>query len=382
MKERVTAGETDIVLVGTAHVSDESAAEVAQVIREEAPDAVAVELDDDRYESLVDERGWADTDIAAALEDGKGSLLLTNVLLSIYQRRLGEELEVRPGADMLAAVRAAEDAGIPVSLIDRDIGDTLRSALDTLSLWDRATLATGMLASLFGESGVSEEAVDELRERDALTAMVEELADAYPGIAAAFIDERDAYMAERLRQMDAETIVAVVGAAHVDGIKRELTAPSTVTPPSSSLLDRIPLRGVVQYGVPALIVGMLAYIFVFVGVAAGTRAFAVWFLLNGVLAAAGAVASRAHPATVATAFLTAPFASINPLLPSGLVAAYAENRFRPPKVKDLEAIGQAASIRAFWDNAALKLLLVFMLVNLGSAIASYLGAGYLAQIIV
>ncbi|MDY6766357.1 MAG: TraB/GumN family protein [Candidatus Nanohaloarchaea archaeon] len=382
MQERVQVDGTEIVLVGTAHVSEESADEVNSVIKSEEPDAVAVELDQDRYESLVDQNGWEDMNVAEALEAGKGPLLLVNVLMSLYQRNIGEKLEVDAGADMLSAVRTAEEHGTPVSFIDRDIADTLRSALDSLSLWQKARLSTDILLSVFTGGELSEEDVEELKEKDALTTIVDELGAAYPGIKTAFLDERDAYMAHQLRAMDADTIVAVVGAAHVAGIREELSQPSSLAEAEAGRVTRVPVKRLLQYGVPALIVGMLAYIFVFVGIEAGTRAFTVWFLLNGVLAGAGAVASRAHPLTTAATFLAAPFTSINPLVPSGLVAAYAENRVNPPKVKDLEAIGDVASVGAFWTKSALKLLLLFLLVNVGSSIASYLGAGYLAQIIV
>ncbi len=383
MKERITVDGTEIILLGTAHVSDESVDEVNSVIEEEDPDTVAVELDQNRYDALVNDTGWAEMDVSQALKDGKGSMLLVNVLLSVYQRRLGERLDMEPGADMLAAVSAADEAELPVALIDRDIGVTLQSALATLSLWEKTRLSTELLLSLFSSGSISEEDIEELKEQDALTAMVEEIGDTYPGIKQAFIDERDAYMAEQLRQIDADTVVAVVGAAHVDGILQALETRAVVRRHEPTAQGwRPPVMTVFKYGIPALIIGMLAYIFLFVGIAAGTRAFGVWFLLNGVLAAVGAAAARAHVMTVIASFLVAPFTSINPALPSGLVAAYVEARFDPPQVKDLEAVGEVASLEAFWSNTALNLVLIFVLVNVGSSIASYLGAGYLAQIIV
>ncbi|MDY6769086.1 MAG: TraB/GumN family protein [Candidatus Nanohaloarchaea archaeon] len=382
MKQRVTVNGTDIILVGTAHVSGDSVDEVQSVIREEEPDAVAVELDQNRYDALVNDTGWAEMDVSAALEEGKGGMLVANVLLSVYQRKLGERLDIDPGADMLAAVDAADTAGVPVRLIDRDIGATLQSALETLTLWDKTRLATGILAALFTGETVSEEDIEQLKEQDVLTAAVQELGEAYPGIKQAFIDERDTYMAEQLRRIDAETVVAVVGAAHVDGIVQALQHPSPPAATAPQRSRRLPVLPLFKYGIPALIVGMLAYIFLYIGIAAGSQAFAVWFLLNGAFAAAGAMAARAHLATILASFLAAPFTSINPALPSGLVAAYVEARFDPPQVRDLEAVGEVSSLRAFWSNTALNLVLVFMLVNLGSSIASYLGAGYLAQIIV
>ncbi|MFB6294553.1 MAG: TraB family protein, partial [Candidatus Nanohaloarchaea archaeon] len=229
MKERLTVNGTEIILLGTAHVSDESVDDVNSVIEEEDPDTVAVELDQNRYEALVNDQGWAEMDVSQALKEGKGAMLLVNVVLSVYQRKLGEQLDIDPGADMLAAVTAAEDADIPVALIDRDIGTTLQSALDAMTLREKTRLFTELCMSLFSSGSISEDDIEELKEQDVLTAVVEELGAAYPSIKQAFIDERDAYMAEQLRRTDADTVVAVVGAAHVDGIRQALANGPTVS---------------------------------------------------------------------------------------------------------------------------------------------------------
>lgn len=377
MQRRVTVDGTEIVLIGTAHVSPDSVSEVSEVIEREDPDVVAVELDEDRLESLRDEQGWADMDVAAALEEGKGGLLAVNVLLSIYQRKLGDEFDLQPGQEMLTAVEAAEDAGIRTDLIDRDVSDTLRSARDNLSLREKARFLNELVLSLFADEDDLD--IEDLTEEDTIETVISELGGSYPGLKRAFIDERDRYMADRLRGIDAGKVVAVVGAGHVDGIAANLEGGGEAPPEPRR--GRIPVRQLLKYGVPAVIIGLFAGIFLVKGVAAGTAAFTVWFLLNGAAAALGAILSRAHPGTVVVSFLAAPFTSINPLLPSGLVAAYAENRFDPPTVGDLEAVGTVSSYRAFWENSALNLILVFLLVNLGSSIASYIGGGYLAQVL-
>lgn len=381
MQRRVEVGGREIVLVGTAHVSRDSIAEVREVIAAEEPDAVCVELDAKRFEALQDDTGWREMDVTTALKDGKGTLLLLTVLLSIYQRRLGDAMEMRPGAEMLEAAELAAEQDIPVELIDRDVSETMRAALQGLTMREKLRLVAGMGAGLFSSADeLTAEEVEALKEQDALEVVVTELGGAYPGLKRAFLDDRDAHMARKLLEMDAERVVAVVGAAHVDGIAARLESGETdVDAPRRGLVG--PALTALQYAVPLVIVGMLAYIFLFVGVAAGTRAFTVWFLLNGVAAALGAVAARAHPVTVIASFLVAPFTSLNPILPSGLVAAWVENRMDAPTVADLEAVGEVEDYRAFWDNQALKLVLVFLLVNLGSGIASYVGGGYLAQLI-
>lgn len=381
MKETVTVGEKEIVLIGTAHVSRDSVAEVETAIQEEEPDTVAVELDEKRYRSLVNQEGWKEKDVGAALKEGNGHLLLFNLVLSIYQNRIGEGLGVDPGEEMLSAVETAEETGVDVALIDRDISDTMQSAMGSLSVWEKFKLLSMLIGSLIASQEISEEEVEELKQGDALTAMMEELGDSFPGLKKAFLDERDAYMASQLLDLPGEKIVAVVGAAHVDGVKRNLASGAAPPEQNTSTID-IPLVKLFKYGIPALIVGMFGYIFAFIGVEAGSRAFVVWFLLNGLFSGAAAIVARAHPVTVAAASVTSPFTSVNPAMPAGLVAAYVENRFNPPSVGDLEAIGGVTSFRHFWSNAALKLLLIFFLVNLGSSIASYIGAGYLAQVII
>lgn len=381
MQRRVEVDGTEYVLVGTAHVSAESVSEVGDIIDAEEPDAVAVELDRDRYDSLRDADGWADLDVTEVLSEGKGHLLLLNVLLAIYQRRLGSNVDVRPGAEMLAAVDAAEERDVPIELIDRDVSETMRAALDGLTVREKLRLVAALTGSLFGSGEeVTAEDIEELKERDALEAVMTELGGTFPSIHKAFLTDRDAYMAGKLREMESDHVVAVVGAAHVDGIAERLESGDVAVEEVEPGIGRH-LWTAVSYGVPALIVGMFAYIFLFVGVGAGASAFSVWFMLNAAGGGLGALAARAHPGTVLAAALAAPFTSVNPALPSGLVAAYVENRFDPPTVGDLEAVATVDSYGAFWDNRALNLVLVFLLVNVGSSIASYLGGGYLAQLI-
>ncbi|MFB6167028.1 MAG: TraB/GumN family protein, partial [Candidatus Nanohaloarchaea archaeon] len=370
MIERVKLEDREVVLLGTAHVSGESVDEVSRVLEEEKPDAVCVELDEKRYESLRDKKGWEDKDVTEALEEGKGSLLLVNVLLSIYQRKLGESLQVEPGSEMLEAVEEAEERGTEFHLVDRDISDTVSSAVDGLTFLEKFRLAYYSLASFFEDGEVSEEDIEELKERDALEAVVEELGGEFPSLKRAFLDERDHHMAERIREVEADRIVAVLGAAHVKGVAEILREGTEAEVEDKKPGRSIPWGKAVSYGVPAAIVGMFLYIFAFVGLDAGRDAFVFWFLINGSLAGVGALISRSHPLTAVISFLAAPFTSINPALPSGLVAAYTENRVRPPKVGDLEAVGQVSRFSDLWENTALKLLLIFFMVNLGSSIGS------------
>jgi pheromone shutdown-related protein TraB len=380
MIERVTIDGTEVVLVGTAHVSADSADEAVQVIDDENPDVVCVELDEKRYESLTAEEQWKNLEVKEALKEGKGSVLLMNILLSVYQKRIGASLDIRPGAEMVAAVDAADDRDIPVSLIDRDIQDTLHDALNALSMTEKLKLLSFGAYGLIADETVTQEDVEELREANIVDSMITQLGDRFPSLKATFLDKRDTHMARRIQELEAENVVVIVGAAHVSGIKEKLTWDSIPAIEPAPTRRFSPFKAL-KYGIPLLILGMFTYIFVSVGIDAARDAFLFWVLINGGLAATAAVIARAHPFTVVTAFLSAPVASVNPAIPTGLVAAYTENVFSPPTVGDLEAISDIVSYRDFWSNSALRLILIFFLVNLASSIGSYIGAGYLAKVL-
>ncbi len=379
MRERITLPDREVILVGTAHVSPDSVDDVRAAIAEEDPDRVCVELDQQRYEALTGADAWRDLDVYEAISGGKGWLLLVQVVLSIYQRRIGATFETEPGAEMLAAIEAAEEDDIPYSLVDRDINQTLRDAVRSLTLREKLRLAWMLVAAYAGPDEADVD-VTELTEQDVLDALVTELGEQFPSLAEQVLEKRDRYMADRIRDAAGETVVAVVGAAHVDGIARHLRA-DEIAPVEPVPGRRVSLGAVARYGVPALIVGLFAYILAVQGAAVAGRAFGVWAALNAVGAATGAAAARARVQTVVASAVAAPFTSINPALPAGLVGAWVEHRVDPPTVADLEAIGAVDSYRAFWSNTALNLVLVFVLVNMGSAVATYLGGGFLARLV-
>ncbi len=380
MIERVQLDGKEVVLVGTAHVSEESATQATEVIDQENPDVVCVELDEKRYESLTEEEQWKNLEVKQALQEGKGSVLLMNVLLSIYQKRIGQSLDIRPGAEMVAAVDAAKERDIPVSLIDRDIQDTLRDALNALSIIEKMKLLSFGVYGFFADTAVTQEQVEEMKDANIVDSMITELGDQFPAIKENFLDKRDTHMAHNIRQLEADKVVVIVGAAHVSGIKEKLTR-DTLPELSPAATPRFSAFKAVKYGIPLLIVSMFAYIFFGIGIDAARNAFLFWLLINGGLAATAAIIARSHPFTVITTLLTAPFASVNPAVPTGLIAAYTENIFRPPKVGDLEAISDIVSYKEFWSNSALRLILIFFLVNLGSSLGTYIGAGYLAKVL-
>ncbi|HER19873.1 MAG TPA: TraB family protein, partial [Chromatiales bacterium] len=257
----VRSGEREFLLVGTAHVSRESADLARQVIASEDPDAVCVELDERRYEALRSEQKFESLDVREVLRRKQLSTLIFNLILASYQRQLGMQLGVQPGAELLAAARVAEEHGAPVVLCDRDVRATLRRAWSSLTLWRKFQLIGAMLASLFDSPEISEEDLRELRQQDVLTKLMDEIGEEFPSLKRVLIDERDLYLAEKIRSTSGRRIVAVLGAGHLQGVRRTLESGEKVDiaaldelPPSSAVLKWV------GWGVPAVILGAIAAI--------------------------------------------------------------------------------------------------------------------------
>jgi len=365
----------EFVLVGTAHVSQESADLAHEIIGRENPDCVCVELDERRYEALRNEQKFESLDMREVLRQKQLSTLIFNLVLASYQKQLGGKLGVKPGAELLAAARAAEEAGIAVELCDRDVRATLRRAWGALSLWRKLQLIAAMFASLFDAPDLSEEDLRELRKQDVVSAMMDELGEEFPALKAVLIDERDAYLAEKIRNAPGERIVAVLGAGHLEGVRRILEDGSAVdlaaldeVPPSSGMIK------LVGWGIPLLILGAIASIGVSQGASAAGHNAMFWIVANGVPAMLGAALALAHPATIVSAFVAAPVTSLTPVIGAGYVAAFAQTYLRPPFVRELRTVmADMRSPRKWWSNRLLRIFLVFFLTNLGSTIGTFVG---------
>lgn len=373
MKREVDLGDRKITIVGTAHISEESIREVEETIEEIRPDLVGVELDEERFKSLKDESGWSDMDIVEAIREGRGPLLLINLLLSIYQRRMGLEQGVKPGTELMAGVEKAEDLGIEYSLLDREIGETFSRMLSELTFWEKMKL----IASLFVAEDEME--VEDLKEDNILNTLIKELEEEFPTVKRVFLDERNEYMAEKLLEEDFDHAVVVVGAAHVEGLKECLEEEKEYV--EQDIDSGFPWFKALKWGMPAFIVLGLGYSFWKIGIGAGINATGFWILSNGVLAMLGAIIARASPVTWIASFLAAPLTSLDPALGAGMVAAYVEGTVRPPTVGETEEIAYLEDYRDLWGNQVGRILLTFFFVTLGSAAATFLSAGYIASIV-
>ncbi len=381
----VCLGRTEIVLLGTAHVSRASAEAVARELEGGRFDAVAVELCPSRYQGLLEPGRLAETDLVQVVRRRRAFSVAATLALGAFQQRLAEQLGIEPGAEMRRAVELARAGGLPVLLVDREIGVTLRRVYHAVPWWRRLGLVAALGASVVSREQVSEAEIERLKEGDMLEAAFSEFRHRAPGIFRALIEERDAYMAARLRQecakADRRRILVVLGAGHLAGVARALEQPDPSRSPEAVIaaLEHLPP--------PSPWPRRLAWLVVVVilsGFAAGfSRSpdlgwtlVAEWVLINGGLSALGALAAAAHPFTVAAAFLAAPLTSLNPTIGAGMVTGAVEALLRRPRVGDFERLRHdSASLRGWWRNRVTRVLLVFILSTLGSAAGTWL-AGF------
>lgn len=369
--QRLFHNGKDILLVGTAHVSMESAELVERVITEESPDTVAVELCEARYQALRQKNRWQETNIIKVIREKKAFVLLMNLILAYFQRKLGRNLGIRPGEEMLRAVQAAEKTGASVHLADRDIRVTLSRTWRLMGLWGKLKLLAQLLVSSGGLDDLTAEDVEELKKKDVLEALLQEIGESMPAIRSVLIDERDRYLAEMIRNSPGNKVVAVVGAGHVPGIQRYWEEPVDL-----DALKHIPpagrWKGVVKWGLPILVLALFVTGFFRAGTSAGTDMVQWWLLANGALSGLGAAAALAHPLTILVAVAAAPLTSLNPMMAAGWVAGLMEAFLGKPKVRDFEGLmDDLSTVRGFWRNKISRILLVVVFTNIGSSLGTF-----------
>ncbi len=375
---RIEAAGREFILVGTAHISRESVEDVEREIRGERPDRVCVELDDARLKALRDEKGWQELDISKILREGKGFLLLANLVLSSFQRRMGSDTGSKPGDEMKAALEIAEAEGIPTSMVDRPIHVTLRRAWAKNSLWGKAKLLATLVSSAFSNEELSAADVENLKEQGAMDGMMEELANYLPTVKEVLIDERDRYLACKIWDSPGAKVLAVLGAGHLPGAEATLLELAAGKRDSGTAdIESIPRAGfwgrLAGYAFPALLVALIAAGFLTGGAIESFGMLFRWLLWNGSLAALGTIVALGHPLAVLTAFVGAPVATINPFIGVGLFSGLVQAWARKPRVGDMEGLaGDVASVRGFYRNRISRVLLVFFLSSLGGAIGNFI----------
>jgi len=373
---QVKIGNKNFTIIGTAHISKKSADLVRNVIEEVKPDVVCVELDAQRYEALSNKKKWESLDLKSIIKKKQLTTLLINIILSSYQKKLGEKLGVMPGTELLEATKVAKELNIPIELVDRNVKITLRRAWNKMSFFQKLKFATSGLAGIFEKKELTEEDLEELKNKDVLTELMNEFGRVMPVLKEVLIDERDTYISEKMKIAKGNNIVAVVGAGHVSGIVKKLESTDKIDlseieiiPPVSSVWKWV------GWSIPAIIVASLIYIGYAKGMAAAQYNVIFWILANGIPSAIGGIIALAHPATIISVFFAAPLTSLSPLIGAGYVAAFVQAYFRPPVVKEFETLSEDFNhIKMWWKNKLLRIFLVFILTGLGSAVGTYVGA--------
>ena len=382
--ENVTILEKDdktYYIIGTAHISERSVEEVRQVIDQVQPDTVCVELCETRYKTLMDEGQWKKLDIVQVIRQGKALLLLASFALSSFQKKMGDKLGVKPGSELEAGVKKAEEIGAKLVLADREVQVTLKRTWANLSFWKKMMVFSGLLESVFTNEEITKEDLEKMKEKDQLSEMMAEFAKVMPEVKKPLIDERDEYLMSRIEEADGRKIVAVVGAGHVEGMighfgkTIDRQAISEMPPPSW-------LGGFLKWAIPLLIIALFGYgIYQQQGRPISDLIYA-WALPNIIGTAIFTLLGKPKLVTVIAASLAAPITSLNPAISAGMVAGLVEGWLRKPTVADCENIPEdIKTLKGFYSNRFTRVLLIFFLAQIGSVLGTLYGGTWLAMII-
>ena len=373
---RLTLGEgakqREVILVGTAHVSPKSAELVKEIIDEERPDVVCIELDPARFAALQNKEKYQNTDIVKIIKDGKAGFFFANLLLSSYQRRLAEQLKIQSGQDMLQGIESANETGAQIVLADRDIQTTFKRIWQKAKWTEKLKLITSIVMSVFDDEEITEDALEELKQEYLLTAALSEMGSEFAGVKTVLVDERDQYLAEKIRTAPGKKIVAVLGAAHVPGITKEIFKQHDLEK-LEELKPKSNTGKIVGWSVTIALILMVAFT-VSVEPGEGWAQTRNWLILVMGGSGIGALLAGGTFLTIVTAIVCSPLGALSPVLASGWFSGLAEAHFRKPRVIDFEMLPKdLTKLSGFWKNRVTRVLLVVILTNIGCAIGNIAG---------
>ena len=381
---RVSLPGKEVILVGTAHISQQSVDIVRQVIEAERPDVVCVELDEQRARAMEHKQAWDELDLKQIIRQKKLMFLMARLALGSFQKKMGSYTGVSPGAEMLAAMEVARAQGAQLVLCDRDVSVTLLRAWRTTPWWKRAMLVASLFGGVFERTEISEEELKKLREQHNLGSMLDEMGEAMPEVKGVLVDERDTYMSHEIQQAPGEKIVVVIGAAHKPGITAKLPQPVSaeevaqmvVVPPKSTWGKVLP------WVLPLIVLGLFVFGFTRGDTEALKDAALAWVLANGLLSALGTLLALGHPLTIIAAFIAAPITSLNPTVGAGMVTALVQVWVAPPKVRDMERAGDdIMETKGWWTNRLTRVLLVFVFSSIGSSVGTFVALGFFKDLL-
>lgn len=362
----------EIYLIGTAHVSLTSRQEVKDCIDEVHPDSICIELDEDRYEAFQNPKRWEETDIIQVIRENKTGYMIVNLILSSYQRRIAKKMNVQAGQEMLQGIESAKEINAHLVLADRNIQTTFKRIYRKHSFWQKIKLFSSMILSIFEDEDITNEDIENLKQADVLDVALKDIGKEYPIVAQVLIHERDQVLAYKIKNAPGNKIVAVLGAAHIPGIKEEIYKDQDINE-----LESIPKKKatskIIGWIIPIAIILMILSMFT-ANSALGLEQIKNWILWNGSLSALGTLIAWGHPLSILTAFIAAPITSLNPLLAAGWFAGLTEAFIRKPKVKDFENLmDDVSSVKGFYKNRVTHILLVVILANLFSTLGTVIG---------
>ncbi|MFF2754547.1 TraB/GumN family protein [Psychrobacillus sp. NPDC058041] len=369
---RINLDGRELILIGTAHVSKQSAEQVKEVIEAERPDTVCIELDEQRYQSVMDSNKWKETDIFKVIKEKKATLLLMNLAISSFQNRLAKQFEIKPGQEMIQGIESAKETGANLVLADRNIQITFSRIWHNLGWIGKSQLLTSVFFSIFSRESITEEELEKMKSQDTLNAVLAEFTESFPKLKTPLIDERDQYLAQKIKDAPGKKIVAILGAAHVPGITKEIHKEHDLvalaqTPPKSVVPK------ILGWVIPVLLIAIVVYTFLANPTAGFDQAFS-WILWTGTTAAIGAAIALGHPLAILSAFIVAPITTLHPLIASGWVSGIVQAYYRRPNIGDFETLSEDVfTVKGFWHNKVTRILLVVVLTNLVGSLGAFIG---------
>lgn len=377
--KRVELEGKEIFLLGTAHVSKESVEDVRRAAEILKPDTICVELCTARHRSIVMKDAWKQMNIVKVVKEKKSLFLLSQLILSSFYRRLGSQMGVQPGAEMIEGITQAEKHNSVLVLADRDIEITLKRVWGHLNFWNKMKMVMQLMMSLFINEKIDDSMIEEMKNKDQLEQVMETFAKSFPEVKKRLIDERDIYLAQKVRSAPGKKILAIVGAGHVAGMEdyvhQEIDLEPLMEIPPKSMIPKI-----LKWTIPTLIIALIIGGMFKGGTQTSIESIYIWVLVNGILSAIGAAIALGHPITILTAFVSAPITSLNPMIATGWVSGIVQAGVKKPTVADLEDLPNAtSSIKGFWMNPVSRVLLVVVLANIGSSLGTFIAGSWIAM---
>jgi pheromone shutdown-related protein TraB len=345
---------------------------VKEVIEAEKPDSVCLELDEQRYQTITEGNKWKDADIFKIIKEKKSTLLLINLVMSSFQKRIAKQFGINAGQEMIQGIASAKATGANLVLADRNIQTTFARIWHGVGFGGKMRLISEILFSIFSTEEITEEDLEKLKSQDMLNSILNDLTASFPKLKRPLVDERDQYLAQKIKETPGNKIVAVLGAAHIPGIKEEIykehDLPALSQLPAGS---RVPI--IIGWAVPIMILALIAYTFI-IHPAAGIQQSINWILWTGSFAALGAALALGHPLAILAAFVAAPLTTLHPLLAAGWFAGIAQAYVRRPNVREFENLSDDIySLKGFWNNKVTRILLIVTFANLGASVGTVIG---------